>query len=323
VTVSPGSSSGRTNVISFHSRSRLPACAALLLALGLTGNLSAQTLEGFLVDERALEGVEGATIALLSSGRTTLSTTLTDSVGSFRFSVPGFGAYFIGAEHVGYGSVATPSFNITGTEADTVTLTFYVSPQAIALHPILVGIPTVVGSEIFEQRRATGEGIFFSPEMIDSIRPTEHVGEIFRHAEDDLLMTWGWGLREKEGYGPIPIIRSFHGDGPDRGGLNYIVDRTPIPDPFYEGVGSAWGVEPLMDLEPPRRSSRDRDLPRMVGGPQGLRRPDIGEHPRDTPQATGHSARRMWRHRDLDEWRLGNAKGRLLELRNRPALSHS
>ncbi len=251
MTVSPGSSSGRTNVISFHSRSRLPACAALLLALGLTGNLSAQTLEGFLVDERALEGVEGATIALLSSGRTTLSTTLTDSVGSFRFSVPGFGAYFIGAEHVGYGSVATPSFNITGTEADTVTLTFYVSPQAIALHPILVGIPTVVGSEIFEQRRATGEGIFFSPEMIDSIRPTEHVGEIFRHAEDDLLMTWGWGLREKEGYGPIPIIRSFHGDGPDRGGLNYIVDRTPIPDPFYEGVGSAWGVEPLMDLEPP------------------------------------------------------------------------
>jgi hypothetical protein len=236
--------------IAHRSRSRLPACAALLLALGLAGNVSAQALEGVLVDEGTLEGVGGATIALLSSGRTTLSTTLTDSVGSFRFGVPGFGAYFIRAEHVGYGSVSTPSFNITGTEADTVTLTFYVSPQAIALDPILVGIPTVVGSEIFEQRRATGEGIFFTPEMIDSIRPTEHVAEIFRHAEHDLLMTWGWGLREKEGYGPIPIIRSFRGDGPNRGCLNYIVDRTPIPDPFYEGVGSAWGVEPLMDLEP-------------------------------------------------------------------------
>jgi Carboxypeptidase regulatory-like domain len=219
---------------------------AILFATAGTTSVAAQTLEGVLVDEGTLDGIEGATIALLSSSRATLATTLTDSVGEFRVEVPGFGAYFIRAEHLGYGSVSTPSFNITGTEADTVTLTFYVTPQAIALDPILVGIPSVLGVDLFEERRTTGTGVFFTPEMIDSIRPTEHVGEIFRHAEDDIFLTWGWGLREGDGYGPIPSIRAYRGTGC----LNYIVDRTPVPEPFYDGVSSVWGVAPLRTLKP-------------------------------------------------------------------------
>jgi hypothetical protein len=220
--------------------------AALLVCMGGADRLSAQTLSGILVDEGTLEGVEGATIALLDSGRSPISSTLTDAAGAFSFTVASFGAYFIRAQHLAYGEVSSQSFNVSGVETDTVALIFYVTPQAIVLEPIYLGIPSVVGSEVFEQRRTTGAGIFFTPEMIDSIRPTQHVGEIFSHVEDDLFMSWGWGLREIGGYGPLPNIHSFRGAGC----LNYIVDRTPVPAPFFQSGGNPWSVSPLAELEP-------------------------------------------------------------------------
>ena len=131
--------------------------------------------------------------------------------------------------------------------ADTTTVTFFVAVEAVLLDPVVVGVPTVIGSEIFAERMASGQGVFFTPAMIDSLRPKRHVGEVFRHADDDIFLTWGFGMREDGRYGPIPRIRSYRGP---TGCLNYIVDRTPVAEPFFQGVRSAWGVAPLADLEP-------------------------------------------------------------------------
>ena len=220
----------------------------LLVALLLTApvaSVSAQTVHGTLVDEDSQEGVEGATVLLLGAAEDTLHSTLTDSLGHFTVAIPGVGAYFLEASRIGYGTTRSQSFNVTSP--DTTTVTFFVSTQAILLDPIVVGIPTVIGSEVFQTRLTAGDGIFFTPEMVDSLRPVRHVGELFEHTDDEVFLTWGFGRREDGGYGPIPRIRSYRGAS---GCLSYIVDRTPVPDPFFAGVSSPWGVAPLSELTP-------------------------------------------------------------------------
>ena len=56
----------------------------------------------------------------------------------------------------------------------------------------------------------------------------------------------GWGYYENGRNGPIPSVRTYLGSGC----VNYIVDRTPIPDPWFLGVNSPWGVSPLSELTP-------------------------------------------------------------------------
>ncbi len=202
-------------------------------------------ITGTLVDDDTQEGIDGATITLLGSTQNRLRNTLTDSLGHFVLQVPNLGAYFLEAERIGYGTTRSQSFNVGSI--DTTTVTFFLAVEAVLLDPIVVGIPTVIGSEVFAQRMATGQGVFFTPTMVDSLRPSRYVGEIFRHVDDDVLLTWSYGLREDGRYGPIPKIRSFRGK---TGCLNYIVDRTPVAEPFFGGVESAWGVAPLVDLEP-------------------------------------------------------------------------
>ena len=218
---------------------------ALLLLAGLSAPLAGQTIAGTLVDDDTQDGVEGATVLLLGVAEDTLQSTLTDSLGHFAVGIPGVGAYYLEATRIGYGTTRSQSFNVT--TADTTTVTFFVSTQAIVLDPIVVGIPTVIGSEVFEARRAVGDGLFFTPEMVDSLRPETHVGEIFESAGDDVFLTWGYGRREDGSYGPIPRMRSYRGAS---GCLSYIVDRTPVPDPFFSGVASPWGVAPLSELSP-------------------------------------------------------------------------
>lgn len=220
--------------------------ALLLVSLLLFSvPVGGQTITGTLVDDDTQEGIDAATITLLGSTRNRIRSTLTDSLGNFVLPVPNLGAYYLEAERIGYGTTVSQSFNVAAT--DTTTVTFFLAVAAVRLEPIVVGIPTVIGSEVFAQRMATGQGVFFTPTMIDSLRPTQYVGEIFRHADDDIFLTWQWGLSENGRYGPIPKIRSFRGK---EGCLNYIVDRTPVPAPLFEGVRSVWGVVPLADLEP-------------------------------------------------------------------------
>jgi len=123
-----------------------------------------QTIAGTLVDDDTQEGIDGATITLLGSTRNRISSTLTDSLGNFALPVPNLGAYYLEAERIGYGTTVSQSFNVAAT--DTTTVTFFLAVAAVRLEPIVVGIPTVIGSEVFAQRMATGQGVFFTPTMI-------------------------------------------------------------------------------------------------------------------------------------------------------------
>lgn len=92
---------------------------------------------------------------------------------------------------------------------------------------------------------ARGRGVFFTPEMVDSLRPRTHVGEIFSH-DDDTRVRWGWGVYEDLSTGPIPSVRTYRSR---EGCVKYIVDRTIVIRPFTRG-GSVWGVAPLSKVTP-------------------------------------------------------------------------
>ncbi len=216
-----------------------------VVVLATVRPVTGQVIAGTLADDDTQEGIAGATVALMSTLFEPLHTAVTDSLGRFVLRAPSLGAYLIRATHVRYGEVDTPFFNLT--DPDTTLVTFFLSERAIVLDPLVVGVRAVTGSELFAQRRARGRGIFITPEMLDSLRPTRHVAEIFDHYRDHLYMTWTWGKREDGRWGPIPRLRSFRGR---TGCLDYIVDRTPVPDPSFVGVENAWGVAPLSDLEP-------------------------------------------------------------------------
>ena len=232
-----------TRTADMKARFRYGLLMAVLLATPTGGH--AQTLQGTLVDDETQEGIDGATITLLDAAETPLRSVLTDSAGVFHLDLPTVGAFYLEAERIGYGVTRSQSFNVTSS--DTTTVTFFVAVDAVVLQPIVVGIPTVVGEEVFADRLAAGRGLFFTPEMVDSLRPATHVAELFDHVEEDIFLTWTSGMREDGSFGPIPRVRSYRGD---RGCLHYIVDRTPVPDPFFSGIRSLWGVSPLAELQP-------------------------------------------------------------------------
>jgi hypothetical protein len=126
---------------------------------------------------------------------------------------------------------------------DTLTIDFFLSPEAIKLAPLIVTAARVPGRELFAERMKNEEGFFFTPEMVDSLRPRQHVGEIFGHA-DDTQVRWTWGRHENGDTGPIPTVFTYVADSC----LHYVVDRVPVPAPFFES--SVWGVPPLSEVTP-------------------------------------------------------------------------
>ena len=67
-----------------------------------------------------------------------------------------------------------------------------VLPRAVLLEPLLVVGRTNRGMNKFsEHMEEWGEGIFLTPDMIDSIAP-RHYGDVFRKQED-IWLSWGWG----------------------------------------------------------------------------------------------------------------------------------
>lgn len=218
------------------------AAPALLWALAAEP-LSAQVIRGVLLDDESREPIEGARIQLLLVDHVPVRSTLTDAQGRFHLAAE-LGTYLLEAQRLGYGSVTSQEFRVT--TLDTLNVTFHVSAQAILLDPIVVGVPRVSGRALFEERMARGEGVFMGPDVVDSLRPQRHAGEIFAHA-DGMRVRWGWGRAETGRTGPVPRVGSYYGR---RGCLYWVVDRTLVPDPFFLGTANEWGVPPLSEIEP-------------------------------------------------------------------------
>lgn len=219
----------------------LPFLAILTGPLVGPRSSAAQVIQGRLLDDSTAAPVSGARLVLLNDNGRSEGQTLTDSLGVFFFDAR-LGNYQLQAERIGYQTTLSLPFQVS--VVDTLTVEFFINVEAIRLAPLIVGVPTTPGREIFAQRMEAEEGIFFTPGMVDSLRPKQHVGEIFRNA-DATWVQWTWGRHEDGKTGPLPVVYTYLGRD---GCLNFIVDRTPIPAPFFEK--SIWGVPPLSDLTP-------------------------------------------------------------------------
>ena len=203
---------------------------------------NAQVIRGTLVDDGTLERVGGATVHLRAEDGRALDRTLTDALGIFYFDVE-IGPYRLAAERIGF--QPTESFLFHVEVYDTLDVEFRIAQQAVMLSPLVVSVGLPSGRELFEKRVETEDGFFFTPEMVDSLRPETYASEIFRHAERTVMHTW---RRVRGEDGNHRVVTGFRTTLGREGCLHWIVDHTPVPEPFW--ASSVWGVPPLMDLQP-------------------------------------------------------------------------
>ncbi|NNK65040.1 MAG: carboxypeptidase regulatory-like domain-containing protein, partial [Gemmatimonadetes bacterium] len=172
---------------------------ACTLAVTLTGSGAAaqiptlpdsveQAIVGVLIDDSDGRPIPAASVTLLR-GPSTLSTVTTDDEGRFRMPVPLPGFYRLGASRIGY--VPTESQLLEIETGVILTVEYRILPDAILMEPILVTARSDQGRSIFEDRRQEwGRGLYLTPEMVDSINPRHHPGEVFR-GQEDVWLSWG------------------------------------------------------------------------------------------------------------------------------------
>lgn len=220
----------------------LPATLLVLAFLaGPRGVLAQSAIRGHLIDDGALAPVGGATITVLI-GETRGARVTTRDDGSFFIALDAWGTYRLEAERIGYGATVSNPFVVEA--GDTVTVDFRILPDAILMNPILVTARSNRGENVFYRRMEEwGEGIFVTPDMIDSIRP-RHPADVLRNQED-IWLSWEWYRNpETLATGLVPKIRSFQG----RGCLSYMIDGRPVYRPRW-ATGPIWMDYPFDMLD--------------------------------------------------------------------------
>lgn len=234
-------------VVGSHSplRAVLRIAGPLALVAALDGGgLAAQTIRGRLVDDATDGVIPGASLTLLTEDGDVLDRALSDSLGVFLLDAE-LGPLHIEAQRIGYRTTRSLRFDMN--RLDTLDVEFRIDAEAVLLAPILVTATDPPGRDLFEERMDLGEGFFYTPALIDSIRPAEYVAEIFRARDRRTWMRWSWGLREDGSSGPLPSVYSYLGRN---GCMHLVVDRVPVARPFFEASSSPWGVPPLSSLTP-------------------------------------------------------------------------
>ncbi|MEQ9570367.1 MAG: carboxypeptidase-like regulatory domain-containing protein [Longimicrobiales bacterium] len=226
------------------------ALAVATLAAASPGSAAAQTIRGRLVDDATDGVIAGANLTLLTEDGDVLDRALSDSLGVFLLDAE-LGSLHIEAQRIGYRTTRSLLFDMN--RLDTLDVEFRIDAEAVLLAPILVTATDPPGEDLFEERKALGEGFFYTPELLDSIRPDEYVAEIFRARDRRTWMRWSFGMKEDGSTGPMPSVITRLG----RGCLKYVVDRIPVARPFFDGPRgrgvappTEWGVPPLSTLHP-------------------------------------------------------------------------
>ncbi len=206
-----------------------------------------QRIVGTLVDDERLAPVAGARItALLMEGPDdsgdgiVAARATTDDAGGFTLPLDHGGFYRLQAQALGYAPTTTQIVEVA--DGRILTVDFRILPEAILMRPLLVTARRGSGEELFYKRMEEwGQGVFMTPDMIDSIAPRVHPAEVFRDRQDTWL-SWSGGNR----FGaPIPNLRSFRGQGC----LGVMVDRIPVVRRPGD-LGTIWENYPLDTLLP-------------------------------------------------------------------------
>lgn len=219
---------------------RRSAAFTIALALLAPAEVSGQVIRGRLIDDSNEAPVGGATIIVLV-GEVRVSQVLTGDDGSFLISLEAWGTYQLEATRIGYET--TRSQPLLVEPSDTVTVDFRVLPDAVLLQPLVVTARSSRGREVFNRRMESwDQGIFITPEMVDSIQP-RHPADVLRE-QPDVWLSWTWGRDPWSGQaGAIPNIHTYLGEGC----VSYMIDGHPVRRPSY-AEGPAWLDFPLSTL---------------------------------------------------------------------------
>ena len=104
-------------------------CAVLLAS----ADLGAQVLLGTLFDDDTGLGIDGASITLFSIQGQRFGSVMTGTEGRFVMNVGRLGDFKLEAQRLGYRTTRSQQFTVSSI--DTLTVSFYVSTDAILLDP--------------------------------------------------------------------------------------------------------------------------------------------------------------------------------------------
>ncbi len=210
---------------------RWTAVLVLAGALAAGSEARAQAIRGHLVDDELLVPVSGATITVLI-GEQRGRQVPTRNDGSFFIPLDSWGGFRLEAERIGYGTTTSQAFRVD--RGDTVSVEFRILADAVLMEPLLVTARSNRGQNVFYRRMTDwGQGIFVTPEMVDSIGP-RHPADVL-HNQEKVWLSWGWGAGGSGQHGPIPNIRTFMGSGC----VGYLLDGRPVIRPRW-ARGSMW-----------------------------------------------------------------------------------
>ena len=183
----------------------MPGEYRTLLLMGVMSLLAppveAQTIRGVVVDAGVTVqsgGIEtnlpiaGAEVVLLPGGRREGTRTLTDSLGSFRFSLPGGGRYRLSVSHPAFYPYETEGLEVGREEA--VSVEIRLGRNVLPLDPLVVVARTNTTLAGFHERRTTGGfGTYLTREEIQA-RGTTRTTDLLRGLPGIRIQFVRWGV---------------------------------------------------------------------------------------------------------------------------------
>ncbi|RMH17243.1 MAG: carboxypeptidase regulatory-like domain-containing protein [Gemmatimonadetes bacterium] len=201
-----------------------------------------QVLRGRILDDSTRVGVVGADVQVALDDSVLVGRVSTGAGGMFAIRLPRGGLYRLQVSSLGYRTRTSRAFPVP--EGDTVDVVFSLEPDAITLPGLTVEGDRPGprrGREVFEERRAAGEGYFVTRAQIDSLKPLE-VGEILELV-DGVRVSWVQKTLDDGRRQLTPEVTSKLGTGC----LVYAVDdRVMRPEDRL----NPWAVFPLSALRP-------------------------------------------------------------------------
>lgn len=177
---------------------------ALVLAVALPGRAPAQVIRGHVVDDSTETGLPDVEVSLLVDS-VRVQRVVTDTAGFFRFALPDSATVQLEGRRIGWRTVLSRPLRVP--PSDTVSVELWMGVRAIPVAPLYVTARSSLGrSRFYRHMEEWGEGVFITPEMVDSIDPI-HPVDVLRGQEQTWL-SWRFGERR-----PVPDIRTYLGHG--------------------------------------------------------------------------------------------------------------
>lgn len=162
----------RCRMASQSSRLRV-AYAIVLLAVGVTQGVTAQRLQGHLLDLDSNEPISSGIVTLLTQDGQRIATAVTDDAGSWLLDVPAPGLYFVEAKRLGYQPWIDGPLEVEpGGDA---TFVYHLRQLAVPLDPLEISAAATeryLGLSGFYERQRSNFGHFIEPEDIERRQAT-------------------------------------------------------------------------------------------------------------------------------------------------------